>query len=284
MAEHNNQQNKTESRLALVIGNTRLHWGYFYQGNLLDTWHTPHLTQASLRQFQQARFQTDDRELIPPSEVWIASVVPDQLSLWLPSTTKERTTTVDESAVDEPNVYVIDRSRISLNNLYPTLGIDRAINLLGAGQISGWPTLVIDSGTALTFTAGSEETGNPSIHGGAILPGLRLQYESLAQKTAALGAHMPEAPAPALPKRWATDTAGAIASGVTYSFIATVVDYLASWWQQFPHGKALLTGGDAPLLHHYLQQKTPEVASRVLINSELMFYGMQVYRNELMLF
>lgn len=280
----NTEQNKAVSWLALVIGNTRLHWGHFYQENLIAAWHTPHLTQAAVHQLQQAHFQsivwqtifpkTEDvpAEIEPPSELWIASAVPQQTALWLAPTMRE-------SLV----VQTVERSHIPLANIYPTLGIDRAINLLGAGQVSGWPTVVIDGGTALTFTAGIEKTGMPSLYGGAILPGLRLQRESLAQKTAVLGRHIPVETQTELnlPARWAMETESAIASGLTYSVTATLIDYLTDWWVLFPNGKAILTGGDALSLHHYLQQRTPELASRVLINHDLMFYGMQAYRKPL---
>ncbi|MGD1865827.1 MAG: pantothenate kinase [Phormidesmis sp.] len=288
MSERNSKHGRGVNWLALVIGNTRLHWGYFYRDRLLETWHTPHLTLATIRQLQRTNFKAKTWQSIATknkigfpsakvssSEIWIASAVPAQMALW-------RAPEISESM----SVHQIERSHIPLANIYETLGIDRAVNLLGAGQLSGWPVVVIDGGTALTFTAGAICQGNPGVYGGAILPGLRLQHESLAQKTAALGEHMPSESSSnsPLPARWAVDTEGAIASGLAYSITATLVDYLTDWWQKFANGKAIITGGDAPLLHRYLQQRTPEVASRVLMNQELMFYGMQRYRRELMLF
>ncbi len=296
MFEHYSQHNKASSWLALVIGNTRLHWGYFYQDRFALAWHTPHLTQSSVHLLQQAGFQpatwqivadssatfsVTDRKALPqeaisPSELWVASAVPEQLALWLKPATLEQ-------SHKQPSVHLVERSRLPLTNVYPTLGVDRAVNLLGAGQVSGWPTVVIDSGTALTFTAGVEAEGKPKIYGGAILPGLQLQRESLAQKTAVLRAHIPtqEQAESMLPARWATDTEGAITSGLIYSITAAVADYLTDWWQQFPEGKTIITGGDAALLHQYLQQRTPALAARVLVESNLMFYGMQVYRKAL---
>ena len=201
-----------------------------------------------------------------------------------------------EKGPENGSSNIVERSRIPLQNLYPTLGIDRAINLLGAGNTLGWPVLVIDSGTALTFTAGVEPKDSisgcqtPAVYGGAILPGLRLQRQALLQQTADLGAassvreavggNGPQARAGCdqpLPVRWATDTAGAIASGLAYGATATVADYLTDWWQQFPKGKAVLTGGDGPLLHQFLKHKTPAIAARVQVDSHLMFWGMRHY-------
>ena len=287
--------------LALVVGNTRLHWGFFDQGRLVSTWHTPPLKaevadQLMANEFKAETWQPVDgltllaetglpQLALPPSALWIASVVPAQTALW----------------ASNPLVQVVQRSHIPLANLYPTLGVDRAINLLGAGSTVGWPVLVVDAGTALTFTAGISSAGQPAVYGGAILPGIRLQEQALTQKTAALAEAIAlnqsraetadsqkntpavtSALSAILPNRWATDTAGAIASGLAYGALAAVTDYLTDWWQQFPQGKAVLTGGDAPWLYALLQQKTPEVASRVQVDSHLMFWGMRVYRQTVM--
>lgn len=268
----------TTSWLALVVGNTRLHWGYFSEGVLLATWHTDHLSvlavdRASAWPYPQSAWllindlsskQTTSpypQDMSFPIELWLASVVPDQTRLW-------------RQAV--PDVRVVRRSHIPLKAIYPTLGIDRAINLLGAKQTLGFPALVIDSGTALTLTAGA----NDSVYGGAILPGLRLQLKSLGQQTAELRALLPTelAAAQKLPERWASDSEGAIASGIAYGLTSTCIDYITDWWRQYPTGAVVLTGGDGPLIYQYLKQRTSEIASRVLVDSDLMFKGMQIYR------
>lgn len=277
--------------LALVIGNTRLHWGYFDQGVLAAVWHTCHLSKSTVDGLMpQPHLQriwpllyelVDNPQGLPPSRseslpipIWIASVVPSQTRLWTQAI---------------PEAQVVERSRLPLKNIYPTLGIDRAINLLGAKQTLGRLALVIDSGTALTLTAGVDD----SVYGGAIMPGVRLQLESLGQQTAELGALLPEVSVKTqpsrgrpsakskLPDRWARNSEGAIASGIAYGLTSACLDYITDWWQQFPDGAVILTGGDGPLLYQYLQQRTPKVASRVLVDSDLMFKGMQAYRSEL---
>ncbi|MEL6471887.1 MAG: type III pantothenate kinase [Cyanobacteria bacterium J06623_4] len=283
--------------LALVIGNTRLHWGYFYQERFIGAWHTPHIALPSATQLATDGFRagawaqqlpswydqlsTTQRQVLPTDTrslppLWVASAVSKQTKLW-------------QTAA--PHAHSVSRSQISISHLYQTIGIDRAINLLGAGTTVGWPALVIDGGTALTLTAGisQEETRQPAaldslgkFYGGAILPGLRLQREALADKTATLGTFVRainENGEEALPPRWATHTSDAIASGLLYGLAATLVDYITAWWQQFPAGAIIVTGGDAPQIHRVLQQRTPEIASRVQINPALMFYGMAAYRS-----
>jgi type III pantothenate kinase len=279
-----------EAWLALVIGNSRLHWGSFSQAKLLGAWHTPHLGAEvvgsliangfSAQSWQAiAKLTLTKKDALPPAAIspaalWIASVVPDQAALWLKASS---------SVSQVPQV--VERSHIPLSGLYPTFGLDRAMTLLGAGSTLGWPVLVIDGGTALTFTAGAHQR----VYGGAILPGMRLQSEALGEQTAALREPSRQAFTELihresiegfadLPVRWASDTTGAIASGLLYGAIATLTDYLIDWWQRFPLGKAVITGGDGPVLHSLLQQRTPEIASRVPVDSDLMFWGISAYR------
>ncbi|MEO1620520.1 MAG: type III pantothenate kinase [Cyanobacteria bacterium J06632_3] len=299
----------TQSWLALVIGNTRLHWGYFCQNKLESTWHTLHMSRVDVSRLITTGFATESwqqianhhtaiAEHLPRSglsvvELWVGSVVPQQTALWRQPAINPQPSILTEQVV---------RSRIPINHLYPTLGIDRAITLLGAGSTYGWPVVVIDAGTALTLTAGiatmpdsAEDSHSAAysatFYGGAILPGLRLQTAALSQGTAMLSQFaddfvrqassapevMPEMSV--LPERWALDSSGAIASGITYGLTATLVDYLSDWWERHPEGKALMTGGDAHFLHQHLMQRTPEIGSRVHINQDLMFYGMRAYRS-----
>ena len=92
----------------------------------------------------------------PPHSI-LASVVPSQTALWQ----------------IYPNVHIINLDQIPLQGVYPTLGIDRALALWGAGKTWGFPMLVIDAGTAMTFTGAD---ANQCLVGGAILPGLGLQF------------------------------------------------------------------------------------------------------------
>lgn len=283
--------------LALVVGNTRLHWGFFQQQTLVGVWHTPHLSAEQVDALKEAGFVSAAWQAItdfspiekaglpqsplPLGALWMAAAVPDQAALWM-----------------KPPVPAqpVQRADFPIAGLYPTFGLDRAVNLLGAGSTLGWPVLVIDGGTALTFTAGApdQQTGRTpansiTLYGGAILPGIRLQGQALALRTAALdeaiavsqtllGSAASSESWTALPQRWATDTAGAIASGLAYGTTSTLIDYLTDWWQQFPAGKAVLTGGDGPALHILLQQRTPALAARVQVDSYLMFWGMRAYR------
>lgn len=244
-----------------MIGNSRLHWAWFNNSSLQEAWHTNHLPVGIVEAITQGwQEKVIPREILPPSlsqyldkqlPLYFASVVPQQTKLWQPI--------AEEITLDD----------LPIIGVYPTLGIDRALAVLGAGETLGYPVLVIDAGTALTFTGADDDK---KLIGGAILPGLRLQLQSLAQKTAAL----PETQLPTqLPPRWAMQTNTAIESGVLYTILAGIRDFIADWRCQFPDSKIAITGGDGLVLLNYLQVQFPEVASQIIVDSNLIFLGMR---------
>jgi type III pantothenate kinase len=220
-----------EAWIALVVGNSRLHWALFCQHSLQQTCHTPH------RDLQALQNEADWQQLCPflqqeniYPELWVASVVPSQTQLWQ----------------HYPHVTILERSDIPLKGMYSTLGLDRAIALWSAGTTHGWPILVIDCGTALTFT-GADAEG--CLVGGAILPGLGLQLRSLQSQTADL----PWVELPTqLPNLWATNTENAMQSGVVYGAIAGLVHRIEQWLARYPKTQIIFTGGDAKTLVAYL--------------------------------
>ncbi len=229
--------------ICLVIGNSRLHFAGFQGEELQWTWDREHLIAGELPE-----------EIVPPQvPVYIASVVPAQAELWS----------------NYPDGRFIGLGDIPLKGVYPTLGVDRALALWGAGVTWGFPCLVIDGGTALTFTGAN---GDRLLVGGAILPGLRLQLKSLGGGTAALPLI---GLSKELPNRWGLDTPGAIQSGVIYTVLAGIKDFLAHWWKEFPGSLVVLTGGDGGLLLSYLRVRYPELGEKVIGSENLVFWGMR---------
>jgi type III pantothenate kinase len=254
------------SWLALAIGNSRLHWASFGDDTLQQVWQTRHIDQAEVTQLitQQFDFQQCGlwQEAFPlpfwadMPELWITSVVPVQTQIWQ----------------HYPAANWITLTQVPIANMYATLGLDRAIALWGAIITYGSPVLVIDGGTALTFTGA---TGDRLV-GGAILPGLQLQFRALGQSTAALPLldfnQMTD-----LPPRWALDTPNAIRSGIIYSTIAGVQNFIQDWWQQFPHSMIVFTGGDGACLHQHLQSQLA-CCELLKFDQQLMFWGMRSVR------
>jgi type III pantothenate kinase len=259
--------------LGLNIGNSRHHWAAFRGQQLQLTWDVPNLEMkawlASVH-FPQAFTSLPGWPGIPCLEdasapgLWLASVVPDWIADWQ----------------GFPQVHSITLEQIPLSHTYPSLGIDRALALWGAGITYGFPVLVIDAGTALTLTGGNRDQ---EFCGGAILPGLGLQHRILAGNTAAL----PELKQPAdfndLPQRWGRDTTSAICSGILYNLLAGVESFIEDWQQLHPTSPILFTGGDGQYLclalNRYRESRlhpldlSPAGISQIKFDPNLVFTG-----------
>ncbi len=258
--------------LALVIGNTRWHWAWFEDRRLIDSCHQANLP-PDIHHWHQllpvgwaTRLASDEHP-----HLWVASVVPQQSRL------------LRQVARAGLSLHWLQADRIPISETYPTLGLDRLINLWGAGQRYGWPTLVIDSGTALTFTAGAEQ----QFRGGGILLGLRSHLSALESAAPAL----PEVELPqSLPKRWASSTPAAIQSGLVYSYLGTIHQYITDWQTKHAHSAIVFTGGDGGYWHRLYRQWLQLSASRntamlatkpdqLRHDPELMFWGVDAYRS-----
>jgi type III pantothenate kinase len=254
-----------EHWLALVIGNSRLHWAWFVDTHLQKTWDTPHLLDHEVERCIQHGFDfagcgvgdgvlpTAPTWSLP--DLWVASVVPEQMSFW------QRYS----------QVRLIASTQIPLENAYSSLGLDRALAIWGACEVYGSPVLVIDSGTALTLSGADEQR---QFGGGAILPGLQLQFRSLHQATAALPLIETKTLGNDLPPRWAQGTIESMQSGIFYTLLSGIRDFIEDWQKRFPKSALVLTGGDSAILFQYLQQ-FPELANRMIVDSNLLFWGVR---------
>ena len=266
MKPHKHPEHTDNIWLALEIGNSRLHWALFVGETLYSAWDTDHLPESVIQHLAECQTLNDLLEKIfpqgvyltntlPPCPLFVACVVPSQTAIW-------RT---------YPNIRVITLDQLPLTGVYPTLGIDRALALWGAGKTWGFPMLVIDAGTALTFTAAD---ANQCLVGGAILPGLGLQFATLGQQTGQLPL-VEMQNFPSLPARFALNTTEAIQSGVIYTILAGIKDFIEAWLQLFRDGKIAIKGGDRTLLLKYLQDLYPEIADSLIVEQNLIFWGMR---------
>jgi type III pantothenate kinase len=230
-----------EQWLGLMLGNSRLHWAYFQGTTLLRNGHGQQISSLDWEQLHRG------------CPLYLASVVPQQIAPWQ---TRFKT-------------RLLTLADIPLKNLYPTLGIDRGLASWGASLVYGAPCLVIDAGTALTLTAIDVHQG---FWGGAILPGLALQWSALHQHTGAL----PQISCPdRLPQRWALNTQEALAAGVIYTVLAGLDDYIEQWLCHFPQGRILLTGGDGEVLERYLREQAYPWVESLKQDENLIFWGMR---------
>ena len=252
--------------LALSIGNSRLHWGYFCGDSLRTSWREPHRSSASTaiaalvagdrafpKIFPSPQPPTPPLHLPPAPPLYIASVVPDQTRLWQAY----------------PRARAIAPAEIPLPGAYATLGLDRRLAVWEAGCDRGFPVLVVDGGTALTVTTAGPDGG---FAGGAILPGLKVQLEALTQRFPALPS-VSLLNCDSLPSFFAGSTPEALQSGVLYGACAAVRAIAQRWRQQYPTSALVLTGGDAALLSSALRQEFPAIASAFFPVPDLLLWG-----------
>lgn len=256
-------------RLALVIGNSRLHWAVLSERSIHTTWNTDHLSQEAIAALCTQPVPLNALlNLGSPRDIdgvdislplLVVSVVPEQTSFWQQSI----------------QCQLITLDQIPLKGLYSTMGIDRAIAALGAGHAYGFPVLIIDGGTALTLTG---IDGDRRVMGGAILPGLRLQGRSLTQYTATLPTveFSISSPVTAIP-RWAHTTPDAIRSGITHTVLSGVRDFIEDWHRRYPDGGAIFTGGDGEFLYHHLHSGSNCPENQLRYDPTLIFRGIQSF-------
>ncbi|MEI6428927.1 MAG: pantothenate kinase [Pseudanabaena sp. ELA607] len=237
--------------LAITIGNTHGRIGEFFDRELTQVHRLTHAEIIDFLTNPQKYLSAD----FAGFSHWLAKPSPDMPTSALSQDPNPKpirlATVVPELALpwqDLPYVQCLTLADVPLKSMYPTLGIDRALAAWGAGQRYGFPVLVIDAGTALTFTAVDPDQ---NLLGGAILPGLNTQLRSLHGATAAL----PHTALPqTLPPLWARDTITAMHSGVIYTVIASVWAFTQQWRQQFPHSAIVFTGGDGAQLSQWFRQ------------------------------
>ncbi len=142
------------------------------------------------------------------------------------------------------------------------VGADRLTCAFAAKEIYGYPSVVIDFGTAITFDIISKDG---SYEGGMIIPGIRLSLESLHNKTALL----PKIENIAIPKHLiGKETKESILSGV-FNGYGEMCNGLVNLLSKRIGGKPkfILTGGYANLMAKYIKTKC-------IVDKELIFKGM----------
>jgi len=193
-------------------------------------------------------------------KVVVSSVVPDKNSAVLKAANKRA------------NVLWLDwKLNLGVGIDYPkprSIGADRLANAAAAAELYGFPAVVVDFGTAVTFDVISE--GRAYV-GGVIAPGLEAMTNFLYQRTALLPRISLKEPRRAVGK----STIEAMLSGALFGYRGLVREILARIKaEQFPHKKVcvIATGGYARLIAAGL----PEIG---VIRPHLTLEGLRIVAN-----
>jgi type III pantothenate kinase len=233
--------------LAVDIGNTNIVFGVNGKGNWMNHWRiqTDQFKMADEYRVIFSALLNDAKINLPKiNTVIISSVVPslvhpfiEMLSELLPQA---------KINILGPEVY----PKLPLKILNPyQIGSDLVANAVAAFHHYGNLTMVIDFGTALTFTTIGKDS---EIRGVAIAPGLNTAVGALAGKTAQL----PQIHLSAPPSVLGENTVHAIQAGVIYGFSGLVDSIIERTQNELGEPvKVVATGG----LSHIIAPLTKNV-------------------------
>jgi type III pantothenate kinase len=194
------------------------------------------------------------------AKVVVSSVVPTKNSA------------ISKGAHEKADVLWLNwKLKLGVSIDYPrpeSIGADRLANAAAVAELYGWPAIVVDFGTAVTFDVVSARR---SYIGGVIAPGLEAMTNFLYEHTALLPKLSMKEPQHAVGK----STIQAMRAGAVFGYRGLVREILARITaEQFPRKKRIVvaTGGYARLIASQL----PEVA---LIHPHLTLEGLRIVGN-----
>ena len=220
--------------IVIDIGNTTVSLATWHDQELKTPLSVPMEDASALEQALHAHLETISNERI--GAVAIASVVPDTLARvrnQVENLTGRRALVVGEDLPLPLEVDVTDARAV---------GADRVCAAAAVFDKLKKACIVIGFGTAVTVDLVSDDG---SFLGGAILPGLRLQFRALHEHTAQL----PQVSAKVLESLYGRDTTEAIQTGVCRGLAGAVrgiVEGYATSLNVWP--QVVATGGDLPLM------------------------------------
>ncbi|MFY0627297.1 MAG: type III pantothenate kinase [Reichenbachiella sp.] len=222
-------------KLVVDIGNTDVVIGLNENGSWIQNWRTPSRIDLPVIEYDAwLRSNFLEAELVSTDvdSVVISSVVPDL--------TQKLAEAINHVTTIEPiivNAEVIEKLNLGPNVKPHQIGSDLVANAVSAYDRFHGNAIVVDFGTALTFTS-IDEKGE--VMGVAIAPGVRTSMKSLSSNTAKL----PEIPLEIPDHYFGTNTIAAMQSGIMQGYVGLVRHMVSETKKQHSHEpKVIATGG-----------------------------------------
>lgn len=225
--------------LALDVNNTQIKIGLYQGGDLLHHWRVATDREKTTDEYAmllRALFASVGRSLGDVGGVGISSVVPPLLD------TMDR---LARTYLGTAPLVVGPGIRTGMRILYENpkeVGADRICNAVAAYEKFGGPAIVVDLGTATTFSVVSAEG---DFLGGAIAPGIGISVDALAEHAAQL--HRVELVRPR--QAIGRSTVTAMQSGILFGFVGQVEEILRRIQDELgAPAVTIATGGWADLI------------------------------------
>ena len=242
--------------LAIDIGNTTVSLAVMKGKRIV---YARSIENSALRSTFKKELLSVKRRFLQLREAVLCSVVPDNLR------------TVERAVWRHLKIkpLVIGRDiKVPIKNKYHNprqVGQDRLVGAYAVKELYGYPAVIIDLGTAITFDVISS---NGDYEGGMIVPGIRLSAEALFQKTALLPRIETFKIPPAMIGK---ETKDSILSGIFYGYGAMcrgLIDELTGQLKGSP--KVIVTGGHTRLMRRFIARRITKV------DECLIFKGLQL--------
>lgn len=222
-------------KLAVDIGNTDVVVGVNDGHKWIENWRMP-----SNRETTELEYETRLRTLFLESGIVSTDVTNTVISSVVPSLTDKIVSVLSSVTLKKPLVITADViSSLALGPVVNPhqIGSDLVANAAAAYDRFGQNAIVVDFGTALTFT--SVDAGG-AILGVAISPGVRTAMKSLSANTAKL----PEIPLEIPEKVLGSNTVEAMQSGIMQGYVGLVRHMVTETARCHAHPpKVIATGG-----------------------------------------
>lgn len=226
--------------LAIDIGNTDVVFGIYQQSKPIYIWRTATVSEAPVYRYQAfLQLQMLEADIIPEQieKIVVSSVVPE---LTVPMTDAlEKLTGVKPIIV---NADTYPALHLDIDRPYE-LGSDLIANAIAVYHRYRQNSIIVDFGTALTFTA---VTGDGRVVGVSIVPGLKTAVRALFAHTAQL----PEVPLLQPETAIGKNTTHSIQSGILIGYEG-LVKYMISRFKQEMGGECVVvaTGGLSSIIN-----------------------------------
>ena len=246
--------------LAIDIGNTNIKIGIFDGDELRATWNIATGIHRTADEYGGVLLNLMERKKVSPSKISgiaLCSVVPPLVPAFVELCRKYLDC---EPLVVEAGVKT--GMRIRLDNPRE-VGSDRVVDAVAAQHLYGKPLIIVDLGTATTFSVVSQEG---DYLGGAIAPGIVIATEALYTRTAALPRIRLSRPEQAIGR----STVAAMQSGIIFGHVGLIEGMIRRIEQELgSKAKVIATGGQA----HFLAREIPIVE---IVNPDLTLIGLRL--------